>query len=114
MHTMHCKKWYLIIINIYYLFTNLSQFIFQWRTLLQRNIFIEKEDFNHNIIMDSLLKSFKLVFCIFFSFNMEYPRKLQAEATLETIQRYFLKIHPDAGTKSTVLLSETKNKYLII
>lgn len=47
---------------------------------------------------DNFLIAFQVAFSIFFNLNLQFPKKLSI--TLEMIQRYFLKIHPDAGTKS--------------
>lgn len=46
----------------------------------------------------SFTESFKICFALFFIMNLEYPKKLST--TLEMIQRFIFKIHPDSGTKS--------------
>lgn len=46
----------------------------------------------------SFVEAFKIFFALFYIMNLEYPKKLST--TLEMIQRYIFKIHPDSGTKS--------------
>lgn len=46
----------------------------------------------------SFVSPFKVAFGLFFVLNTEYPHGLAV--TLELLQRYIFKIHPDAGSKS--------------
>ncbi|KAK4885821.1 hypothetical protein RN001_002092 [Aquatica leii] len=43
-------------------------------------------------------EALQVAFALYFNMNLEYPKAIST--TLEMIQRYFLKIHPDSGTKS--------------
>lgn len=47
----------------------------------------------------SFLEALKILFCSYFNFNMKYP--INCSSTLEFIQRYMLKIHPDRGSRSS-------------
>ena len=51
---------------------------------------------------DALLQ----LFAIYYNFNLEYPK--QTSNTLEFIQRYMMKIHPDVGTKNKKTASKMK------
>lgn len=62
----------------------------------QYKIFVEREDFNVNVTFNDFMDAFKLTFCFYFNFNMNYQKTMQT--SLETIQRYSLKIHPDPGS----------------
>jgi len=58
-------------------------------------VVIEKKIFNSVDTFDAALET---TFGAFYIFNLEYPKNFCA--TLEMIQRYFLKIHPDQGSRS--------------
>lgn len=47
---------------------------------------------------ETFIEAFQVAYTMFFVMNLEYPKKMGV--TFEMIQRYFLKIHPDAGTKA--------------
>lgn len=55
----------------------------------------------------TFLEALKVTFSFYFILNLKYPQKF--DTTLEFLQRCFLKIHPDAGSKTT-RLSATKKK----
>lgn len=57
---------------------------------------------------NSFEKAIKLLFAIYFNFNLMYPKKISV--TLEMVQKYFFKVHPDSGTKS----SHTPSKKIVI
>lgn len=67
---------------------------------------IEKDVFSSVDTFDAALE---MAFGAFFIFNLEYPKNYCA--TLEMIQRYFLKIHPDQGSRSKKQ-SATKKKVI--
>lgn len=46
----------------------------------------------------------KVDFALYFVFNLQYPKKFSK--VLETIQRYFFKIHPDAGSNQENKLNQ--------
>lgn len=46
----------------------------------------------------NFMEAFQMCFGLCFLFNLEYPR--EASCSLEFVQRYYMKIHPDAGSKS--------------
>ncbi|KAK4886629.1 hypothetical protein RN001_002900 [Aquatica leii] len=48
-------------------------------------------------------EALQVAFAIYFNMNLKYPKAIST--TLEMIQRYFLKIHPDSGTKSQKISS---------
>lgn len=50
---------------------------------------------------DSFLESFMICFGMYFVMNLEYPKEISL--FLEFIQRYYMKIHPDTGSKSKKL-----------
>ncbi|VEN62885.1 unnamed protein product [Callosobruchus maculatus] len=58
---------------------------------------------------ETFIEAFKIAMAIFFILNLRYVRTL--ETTLELVQRYFLKIHPDAGSK-TKKATASKRKVL--
>lgn len=60
-------------------------------------VHVEKEIVQSNGCT-TFVEAFKIFFSFFFIMNMEYPKKIAT--TLEMIQRYIFKIHPDSGTKS--------------
>ncbi|XP_074040911.1 uncharacterized protein [Leptinotarsa decemlineata] len=43
-------------------------------------------------------EAFQIAFSLYFNLNLKYPSNISL--TMEFVQRYFLKIHPDSGTKS--------------
>lgn len=51
-------------------------------------------------------------FGLYFILNLEYPKTVSH--TLEFIQRYFLKIHPDQGTKSRKMKTSKKRIIALI
>lgn len=55
---------------------------------------------------NTFTEAFKVTFAFFFNFNLEYPR--HCSTTLEFIQRYVLKIHPDVGSKTKKINSIKK------
>lgn len=57
-------------------------------------VYVEKELFVEGT---SFVDAFQLAFGLYFILNMKYPQK--CSATLEMVQRYFLKIHPDSGSR---------------
>lgn len=58
----------------------------------------------------SFLDALKAAFSLYFILNLKYPSKLQA--TFELLQRLYLKIHPDAGSKTKGKVTMTKKKVL--
>ncbi|CAH0564387.1 unnamed protein product [Brassicogethes aeneus] len=67
-------------------------------------VFMEKQQI---LEVSSSLEGIKLAFGLYYVFNLEYPK--ETSTLLEFIQRYFLKIHPDSGTRSKKLrASKTK------
>lgn len=54
----------------------------------------------------TFIKAFKVCFALYFNFNIMYPKGICT--TLEMIQRYHLKIHPDSGTKSKKICMSKK------
>ncbi|XP_031329792.1 uncharacterized protein LOC116167002 [Photinus pyralis] len=70
-------------------------------------VVIEKIPINEG--SGSFIGALKEFYACFFVFNMKYPSK--ANSTLEVLQRYFMKTHPDSGTKSTTY---TKSKSAVI
>lgn len=44
------------------------------------------------------MAAFKFMFAAYYIFNLCYPKQLSH--TLEFVQRYFLKLNPEQGTKS--------------
>lgn len=56
---------------------------------MEKNVFSSVDNFDTAI---------EMAFGAFYIFNLEYPKNFSA--TLEMIQRYFLKIHPDQGSRS--------------
>lgn len=58
------------------------------------------------VISHSFEEALKLLFAVYFNFNLMYPKKVSV--TLEMIQRYFFKVHPDSGTKSSNTPSKKK------
>lgn len=39
-----------------------------------------------------------IFFALYYNLNLEYPK--QSSCTMEMVQQYFLKIHPNRGSKS--------------
>lgn len=52
-------------------------------------------------------EAFQFAFALYFNCNLKYPSGISL--SLELLQRYFLKIHPDSGTKSTPQSKKNKN-----
>ncbi|XP_074032677.1 uncharacterized protein [Leptinotarsa decemlineata] len=72
-------------------------------------VFVERENIDlqgYGTFMEAL----KVAFSLYFILNLKYPPKLQA--TFELLQRMYLKIHPDAGSKSRGKVTQTKKKVL--
>lgn len=59
------------------------------------SVFVEKEKITSSL---SLMTAFEVMFSLYYNFNIAYPK--ENSLTLEFIQRYIMKIHPDQGTKS--------------
>lgn len=57
--------------------------------VIEKNVFSSVETFD---------AALEMAFGAFYIFNLEYPKNICT--TLEMIQRYFLKIHPDQGSRS--------------
>lgn len=55
------------------------------------------------------MEAVKQCFSCFYIYGLQYPKG--ASSTWEFIQRYFMKIHPDQGTKSQTF-SNSKRKVL--
>lgn len=71
------------------------------------NFFVtEKEESSFIIVfenekvldVESLEEALKFCLALYFILNVQYPK--QISCTLEMLQRYHLKIHPDTGSKS--------------
>lgn len=62
----------------------------KYRILVKKTAFLMTATF---------VDGFQLMFALYFILNIDYPRK--APCTLEMIQRYHMKIHPDKGFKAT-------------
>lgn len=60
-------------------------------------VYFEKEPLNLEPY-ESFEDSFKVCMSIYFIYNLQYPNKITT--LLELVQRMFLKIHPDSGSKS--------------
>ncbi|KAK4882214.1 hypothetical protein RN001_005533 [Aquatica leii] len=54
-------------------------------------------------------EALQIAFALYFNMNLEYPKAIST--TLEMIQRYFLKIHQDSGTKSQKISSSKKSDW---
>lgn len=48
--------------------------------------------------VSSFKEGLEIVFALYYVLNLEYPKP--AANSFESMQRYFLKIHPDQGTKN--------------
>lgn len=57
----------------------------------------------------SFIETFLVCFGLYFVMNLVFPK--EAATTLEMIQRFHLKIHPDSGTKAK---SASKGKVLTL
>lgn len=55
---------------------------------------------------ENFTEALKMCFAMYFNFDLMYPKDVST--TLEFIQRYFYKIHPDSGTKSKKLSTSKK------
>lgn len=62
--------------------------------------------------LESFTEAFIVMFSLYFILNLEYNK--QISATMETIQRYVFKIHPDAGSKSKNVSSSKKKAINLI
>lgn len=60
----------------------------------------------NNTSCHDFMEALRIVFCLYFIFNLMYPKDLSL--TLEMIQRYYVKHHPDYGTKSSKKSSSKK------
>lgn len=58
------------------------------------------------------LMGLKVAFSLYFLLNLVYPKKF--ETTLEFIQRYFLKIHPDQGNKTKKATASRKKVFTLM
>ncbi|XP_063903736.1 uncharacterized protein LOC135123169 isoform X3 [Zophobas morio] len=67
-------------------------------------IYMEKE---RVVQCKSFFQALECCFSLYFIFNLHYPK--ETSTFLEMIQRYFLKIHPDSGSKSRKLSASKKN-----
>ncbi|XP_050312063.1 uncharacterized protein LOC126747450 [Anthonomus grandis grandis] len=61
---------------------------------------------------ETLEEAFKVLFAIFFNLNIKYPPKTYV--TLELIQRYIFKIHPDTGSKSKNVAATKKKIFSLL
>ncbi|CAH0559188.1 unnamed protein product [Brassicogethes aeneus] len=74
--------------------------------VISYKVFLEREEIFEDT---SFIESFLFCFGLYFVMNLMFPK--EAAATLEMIQRFHLKIHPDSGTKSK---SASKGKVLTL
>ena len=79
-------------------------FLFLTANSTKYAVFFERKRINN-----SLYDSYTVAFALYYRANIQYPTKLSS--TLEFIQRYYAKIHPDEGTKSKKK-TISKNKVL--
>nr|XP_023012729.1 uncharacterized protein LOC111502798 isoform X1 [Leptinotarsa decemlineata] len=73
------------------------QIIRTGNTLYTYLVYYEKTPVNPNGF-STFEEAFQLAFAIYFNFNLKYPANISL--TMEFIQRYFFKIHPDSGSKA--------------
>ncbi|CAH0558576.1 unnamed protein product [Brassicogethes aeneus] len=71
-------------------------------------VFMENEKV---LEVKSGIEGIKIAFGLYFIFNLQYPH--ETSLTLEFIQRFFMKIHPDAGTGSKKN-KNSKNKVITL
>lgn len=81
------------------------KYLFTGDEKIRWNVVIEYEEINDGT--EDFFIALQECYACFYNFNMQYPRDFSC--TLEFIQRYFMKCHPDGGTKSqTFNLSKKK------
>ncbi|KAI4459143.1 hypothetical protein MML48_6g00001703 [Holotrichia oblita] len=79
-------------------------------------IYLEKREIMR---VDNLLEALQVTFALYYNFNLIYTQG--CAATLEFIQRYFMKIHPDRGSRNKnkrcgkllSLINQLADKHLI-
>lgn len=60
----------------------------------------------------TFFEALRVVFCLYFNFNLMYPKILSV--TMEMVQRYYFKHHPDFGTKSNKKSTSKKKVIALI
>lgn len=68
------------------------------------NVIIENALINNG--QDSFIECLKEFYALYYNFNLEYPRRLSC--SMEFLQRYIMKTHPDTGTKSSYFSASKK------
>ncbi|XP_018564290.1 uncharacterized protein LOC108905764 [Anoplophora glabripennis] len=73
------------------------------------HVAIEKELINNGTT--DFVSAFQQCYAMYYICNMQYPKSLSC--TFEFVQRYYMKTHPDQGTKSKIF-SASKKKVIAL